>query len=314
MKLRNEAPAKQADEKTPWVERETLVEASPDEVWEALTDEDRLEEWLAPDVELDPTEGGEIAVRDGDGRAQRHRRDRGGGREIRLHLVAARRGRELRRVHDRGAARRQPGDGRRDANTFGGHEHRRRITAMAAGGWGPRLARLQRVNALRARRLRAPAHRQVDSVFGALADPTRRRVVETLARGGTVTASGLAEQLPITRQAVAKHLSALRGADLVTSTRVGRETRYELRPQPLDEAAQWIQTVSAEWDDRLDSLRRSIEKRRWRAPSRIGAWPKRPSRRRSTSRSCSGSRRPGCRSTAPTSRVPCSSRRPPSTR
>jgi DNA-binding transcriptional ArsR family regulator len=87
-------------------------------------------------------------------------------------------------------------------------------------------------------------------------------VVETLARGGTVTASGLAEQLPITRQAVAKHLSALRGADLVTATRMGRETHYELRPQPLDDAAQWIQTVSAEWDDRLGALRRSVEKRR----------------------------------------------------
>jgi uncharacterized protein YndB with AHSA1/START domain len=54
------------DENAPWVERDTLVEASPEEVWEALTDEDRLEEWLAPDVELDPVEGGEIAVRDGD--------------------------------------------------------------------------------------------------------------------------------------------------------------------------------------------------------------------------------------------------------
>jgi DNA-binding transcriptional ArsR family regulator len=89
-------------------------------------------------------------------------------------------------------------------------------------------------------------------------------VVETLARGGTVTASGLAAQLPITRQAVAKHLSALRGADLVTATRVGRETHYELRPRPLDDAAQWIQTVSAEWDARLGALRRSVEKRRQR--------------------------------------------------
>jgi DNA-binding transcriptional ArsR family regulator len=113
--------------------------------------------------------------------------------------------------------------------------------------------------------LRAPAHRHVDAVFDALADPTRRRVVETLARGGTVTASGLAAQLPITRQAVAKHLSALRGADLVTSTRVGRETQYKLRPQPLDEAARWIQMVSAEWDDRLEALRRSLEKRRSRS-------------------------------------------------
>ena len=112
--------------------------------------------------------------------------------------------------------------------------------------------------------MRAPAHRNVDAVFDALADPTRRRVVETLARGGTVTASGLAGELPISRQAVSKHLNALRGAELVTSTRIGRETHYKLRPDPLDEAAQWIQTVSAEWDDRLAALRRSLEKRRSR--------------------------------------------------
>jgi uncharacterized protein YndB with AHSA1/START domain len=63
MKLRDRS---ETDEGTPWVQRETMVEASPEEVWEALTDEDRLEEWLAPDVELDPVEGGGIAVRDGD--------------------------------------------------------------------------------------------------------------------------------------------------------------------------------------------------------------------------------------------------------
>src|SRR5829696_10574203 len=63
MKLRDRP---EVDEGTPWVERETTIEASPEEVWEALTDEDRLEEWMAPEVELDPTEGGEISVRDGD--------------------------------------------------------------------------------------------------------------------------------------------------------------------------------------------------------------------------------------------------------
>jgi uncharacterized protein YndB with AHSA1/START domain len=62
MRLRDAKP----DQEAHWVERETLVEASPEEVWEALTDEDRLEEWMAPEVELDPTEGGEISVRDGD--------------------------------------------------------------------------------------------------------------------------------------------------------------------------------------------------------------------------------------------------------
>jgi uncharacterized protein YndB with AHSA1/START domain len=63
MKLRNQ---ESIDHEVPWVERETLVEATPEEVWEALTDDDRLSEWLAPDVELDPIEGGEIAVRDGE--------------------------------------------------------------------------------------------------------------------------------------------------------------------------------------------------------------------------------------------------------
>jgi uncharacterized protein YndB with AHSA1/START domain len=52
----------------PWVERETTIDATPAEVWEAITEEDVLEEWLAPDVELDPVEGGEITVRDGDER------------------------------------------------------------------------------------------------------------------------------------------------------------------------------------------------------------------------------------------------------
>ena len=63
MKLRD---LEYQDREAPWVERETLVEASPEEVWEALTDDDRLEEWMAPEVELDPVEGGEIVVRDGE--------------------------------------------------------------------------------------------------------------------------------------------------------------------------------------------------------------------------------------------------------
>ena len=98
----------------------------------------------------------------------------------------------------------------------------------------------------------------VDAVFAALADPTRRRVVETLAGGSTVTASAVAADLPISRQAVAKHLAALRRARLVRAERVGRETRYRLRPEPLGDAAQWIATVGAEWDERLASLQRLL--------------------------------------------------------
>ena len=107
--------------------------------------------------------------------------------------------------------------------------------------------------------MRAPAHRQVDSVFAALGDPTRRRMVEAIASTGTATASELAAGLPISRQAVAKHLAALRGAELVTSKRVGRETQFRLRPQPLTDAARWIEMVGDEWDERLEALRRTLE-------------------------------------------------------
>jgi DNA-binding transcriptional ArsR family regulator len=103
---------------------------------------------------------------------------------------------------------------------------------------------------------------RVDAVFAALADPTRRRVIETLAGGATVTASGLATELPISRQGVAKHLAALRRARLVRAERVGRETRYSLDGAPLEDAARWIARVGAEWDGRLVDLQRLIDSRR----------------------------------------------------
>jgi uncharacterized protein YndB with AHSA1/START domain len=79
MKLRDETTTERHDGKTPWVERESLVEATPEEVWESLTDEGRLEEWLAPDVELDPTEqspGLRVPICPGP-RDRRHARGRG---------------------------------------------------------------------------------------------------------------------------------------------------------------------------------------------------------------------------------------------
>lgn len=90
----------------------------------------------------------------------------------------------------------------------------------------------------------------VGAVFAALADPTRRQVVQSLSGGTTTTASKLAQGLPITRQAVAKHLAALDRAGLVAAERRGRETHYRLTPAPLGEAASWMAAVGAEWDDR----------------------------------------------------------------
>jgi DNA-binding transcriptional ArsR family regulator len=113
-----------------------------------------------------------------------------------------------------------------------------------------------------ARRLRPedPDDARAGAVFAALADPTRRHLVETLAHEHGVTATGLAASLPISRQAVAKHLRLLEQAGLVSSRRAGREALFELDPGALSEAAAWIGAVGAEWEGRLGDLRRSLER------------------------------------------------------
>lgn len=105
-----------------------------------------------------------------------------------------------------------------------------------------------------------PRDAETDAVFSALADPTRRHLLETLSSGEQASATRLAGRLPISRQAVAKHLAALREAELVRADRVGRETLYSLQPEPLIAASDWIATVGAEWDGRLAKLKRSVER------------------------------------------------------
>jgi DNA-binding transcriptional ArsR family regulator len=98
-------------------------------------------------------------------------------------------------------------------------------------------------------------------VFAALADPTRRRVVSELASRQSVTATELAGVLRITRQAVAKHLGALSDAGLASAWRQGRETRYQLTPEPLEDAVAWITSVGGQWDERLARLERHVRAR-----------------------------------------------------
>ena len=96
-------------------------------------------------------------------------------------------------------------------------------------------------------------------VFGALADATRRAVLEAVSTRGDATATELAADLPVSRQAVVKHLQALAAAGLVTAERHGREQRYRVTPAPLDDALRWMVDVGAAWDDRLARLRRRLE-------------------------------------------------------
>ncbi len=92
----------------------------------------------------------------------------------------------------------------------------------------------------------------IGQVFSALADPHRRHVLGYLAAHGTATATELAVELPVTRQAVSKHLSTLHDAGLVSHERAGRETRYRLTD------------AGSEWDDRLDALRGHLGRSRQR--------------------------------------------------
>jgi ArsR family transcriptional regulator, cadmium/lead-responsive transcriptional repressor len=98
----------------------------------------------------------------------------------------------------------------------------------------------------------------VDRVFAALGDAGRRSLVEAVAARGSATATELAAELPITRQAVAKQLTALAEAGLLQATRAGRETRYEVTPAPLEGAVEWMVAVGTAWDERLAALSRSL--------------------------------------------------------
>jgi DNA-binding transcriptional ArsR family regulator len=97
---------------------------------------------------------------------------------------------------------------------------------------------------------------EADEVFVALADPTRRQLLDALAARGEASATTLAAALPVSRQAVVKHLAVLDRAGLVRGTRRGREIRYMVRPDRLDATASWLAGLAAEWDARLAAIKR----------------------------------------------------------
>lgn len=110
------------------------------------------------------------------------------------------------------------------------------------------------------------AGRDVDvgPVLAALADPTRRSIFEAVARRGPLTPTVLADELPVSRQAVSKHLERLAEAGLVRADRSGRETHWSATPEPLASTAAWFEDVGAAWDRRLGALADRVRERRRR--------------------------------------------------
>lgn len=98
-----------------------------------------------------------------------------------------------------------------------------------------------------------------DALWAAIAEPSRRRVLDLLVRGGEATASALAEKVPFTRQAVIKHLAVLEQAALVTRRRDGREVLFRVDADRLDEAARVVARVASEWERRLAGIKAVAE-------------------------------------------------------
>jgi DNA-binding transcriptional ArsR family regulator len=96
-------------------------------------------------------------------------------------------------------------------------------------------------------------------IFAALADSTRRSLYERLTIDGPASASRLATELPVSRQAIAKHLGILDDAGLVSRSRQGREVVYSAELSPLDDVATWMSDVGSAWEERLKNLKRGLE-------------------------------------------------------
>ena len=101
-----------------------------------------------------------------------------------------------------------------------------------------------------------------EQVFAALADPTRRAILAALASGGPATATDLADRLPVTRQAIAKHLALLAEAGLVMAEHgERRRVRYRLRSAPMQVAQQFLAALARDWDGPLDALKDHLDQR-----------------------------------------------------
>jgi DNA-binding transcriptional ArsR family regulator len=97
-------------------------------------------------------------------------------------------------------------------------------------------------------------------VFSAVADTTRRGILERLREEGPLSITELSARLPMTRQAVTKHLRILEGAGLIEKSARGRERLHALSGAPLREVSDWLAPYEAEWDERLDRLRDHVER------------------------------------------------------
>lgn len=120
----------------------------------------------------------------------------------------------------------------------------------------------------------AGLHNEPSCATAALADPTRRQLLELLGGQAAASATALAGQLPVSRQAVVKHLAVLQQSDLVTRHRDGSAVVFTVRPERLAATASWLTSVAASWQERLQLLKQAAEA--GGRPAEAGDYPARP--------------------------------------
>ncbi len=108
-------------------------------------------------------------------------------------------------------------------------------------------------------KLETTESKNFENVLIALADPTRRELLDLLALRGQATATTLATSVTVSRQAVVKHLTILKDSKLVISDRVGREVRYKVCPKQLSSTAEWMVNLAADWDRKLEWIKSTAE-------------------------------------------------------
>ena len=258
------------------IEREIYVEASPEVVFEVVSSPDHLQQWWPDEARYEPVPGV-----DGRDRLRRPPTARADGRAVH------RRRRASRRARSRSAGRTRPVERAAEGNSLlvtfdltpsgGGTLLKMTETGFREMGWEARRPRAAvrrstspagtstcrgwRRTSRRCRcgREHVPPQQVDDDLWSAIGDPTRRRMLDLLLADGDGTATTLSRTLPVTRQAVAKHLGVLDRVGLVRATPAGREKRYRVDDAQLARAVAQLASVGSAWDARLQRIKRIAE-------------------------------------------------------
>ena len=247
------------------IEREILIEAPPEVVWRTITEPDQMSQWFADRVDLvvEPgahgymqfgDQGGPVVVETVDPPTHfsfRWNHPRGeepvAGNSMLVEFTLTPEGER---------ADPSPGDRKRPRAARLARRGKAALCRRAPG----RLGRVPGPPRRRAREAAAAMTAQVDDeLWSAIADPSRRRVLDLLVSNGDVSASWLAGHVPFSRQAVSKHLAVLEQTGLVSRRKQGREVLYQVEAGRLDQAARAMADLAAHWDRRLGAIKRLAE-------------------------------------------------------